>query len=316
MSYPTVSIGMPVYNGANYVRRSVQSLLAQDYEDFELLISDNASTDETESICRELAESDVRIRYFRNETNVGASRNYNKVFRLANGAFFKWAAHDDECHRTMLRRCVEVLERAPARVTMVYPLAELIDEQGKTLRPVLDRIESRDPRPHRRLARLLRSLSKCDPVFGLFKTEYLRKTRLIGPFFGADNVLLGELAMLGEIWELDEVLFRLREHRKRSMRANQSARARAAWYDPAAAQQSVVIPDWERMVWELLKSARRSSLPPEEKLRCCLVILGIHYWRRFKNAGGRMKSQLKASLGVGESGKRANAWARFLRRAN
>jgi len=315
MGHPTVSIGMPVYNGANYVRRSVQSLLAQDYEDFELLISDNASTDETESICRELAESDGRIRYFRNETNVGASRNYNKVFRLANGAFFKWAAHDDECHRTMLRRCVEVLERAPAQVTMVYPLAEMIDEQGKTLRPVLDRIESRDPRPHRRLARLLWSLSQCDPVFGLFKTEYLRKTQLIGSFFGADNVLLCELAMLGEIWELDEVLFRLRQHPGRSMRANQSARARAAWYDPAAAQQLVVIPDWERMVWELLKSAHRLSLPPEEKLRCCLVILGIHYWRRFKNAGGRMKSRLKASLGVGESGKRANAWARFLRRA-
>jgi glycosyltransferase involved in cell wall biosynthesis len=315
MGHPTVSIGMPVYNGANYVRRSVQSLLAQDYEDFELLISDNASTDETESICRELAESDGRIRYFRNETNVGASRNYNKVFRLANGAFFKWAAHDDECHRTMLRRCVEVLERAPAQVTMVYPLAEMIDEQGKTLRPVLDRIESRDPRPHRRLARLLWSLSQCDPVFGLFKTEYLRKTRLIGSFFGADNVLLCELAMLGEIWELDEVLFRLRQHPGRSMRANQSARARAAWYDPAAAQQLVVIPDWERMVWELLKSAHRLSLPPEEKLRCCLVILGIHYWRRFKNAGGRMKSRLKASLGVGESGKRANAWAGFLRRA-
>src|SRR5260221_3262529 len=315
MGHPTVSIGMPVYNGANYVRRSVQSLLAQDYEDFELLISDNASTDETESICRELAESDGRIRYFRNETNVGASRNYNKVFRLANGAFFKWAAHDDECHRTMLRRCVEVLERAPAQVTMVYPLAEMIDEQGKTLRPVLDRIESRDPRPHRRLARLLWSLSQCDPVFGLFKTEYLRKTQLIGSFFGADNVLLGELAMLGVILELDEVLFRSGEHRERSMRANQSARARAAWYDPAAAQQSVVMPDWERMVWELLKSAHRLSLPPEEKLRCCLVILGIHYWRRFKNAGGRMKSRLKASLGVGVSGKRANAWAGFLRRA-
>src|SRR5260370_2433857 len=98
MGHPTVSIGMAVYNGANYVRRSVQSLLAQDYEDFELLISDNASTDETESICRELAESDGRIRYFRNETNVGASRKYNKVCRLADGAFCTLAAHDYQCH--------------------------------------------------------------------------------------------------------------------------------------------------------------------------------------------------------------------------
>src|SRR5260370_42328257 len=127
MGHPRVSIGMPGYNGAKYVRRSVQSVLAQDYEDFELLISDNASTDETESICRELAERDGRIRYFRNERNVGASQNFNKVFRLASGTFFKWAAPDDGCHPTMLLRRVAVLERSPARGTMGYSLPGLID---------------------------------------------------------------------------------------------------------------------------------------------------------------------------------------------
>jgi glycosyltransferase involved in cell wall biosynthesis len=158
-----VSIGMPVFNGADFIRCSVQSILAQDYQDFELIIADNASTDETESICRELAERDPRIRYYRNDVNLGAARNYNKVFELARGEYFKWAAHDDECHPAMLRRCVEVLDRSPASVAMVYPLAELIDGQGKTLVAPLDRIESRDPRPHRRLARLLWSLNMCDP---------------------------------------------------------------------------------------------------------------------------------------------------------
>jgi glycosyltransferase involved in cell wall biosynthesis len=313
VSDPKVSIGMPVYNGANYLRSTVESILAQDYEDFELIIANNGSTDETESICRELAERDRRIRYFRNDTNIGASRNFNYLFRLARGRFFKWAAHDDECRPTMLSRCVGILERAPHRVVMVYPLAELIDEQGKTLRSPLDRIESRDPRPHRRLAHLLWSLSLCDPVFGLFKAEYLKKTQLIGPFFGADYVLLGELAMLGEIWEVSEVLFRLREHPGRSMEANRSSRARAIWYDPAATQQLFVMPDWERMVWELLKSAGRSPLSPMEKLRCCLVIPGMHYWRRFKSAGGRMKARLKASLGIGQEKDHTNAWTKLLR---
>jgi glycosyltransferase involved in cell wall biosynthesis len=294
MTSPTVSIGMPVYNGADYIRRSVESLLAQDYEDFELIISDNASTDETESICREFAATDARIRYYRNDTNVGASGNYNKTFKLARGKFFKWAAHDDECDRTMLSRCVEFLERAPDRVTMVYPLAELIDEQSKTLRSPLDRIESRDPRPHRRLAHLLWSLNMCDPVFGLYRTEQLRKTRLIGPFIGADNVMLGELVMMGEIWELNEVLFRLRAHSRRSMQANPNTRARTAWYDPTTAKKLFVLPDWEQMVWQLLKSASYSSLPHTERLRCCLAILGVHYWRRFKNAGGLLKRKAKA----------------------
>jgi glycosyltransferase involved in cell wall biosynthesis len=317
MNHPKVSIGMPVYNGANFIRLSVQSLMAQDYQDFELIISDNASTDETESICRELAESDGRIRYFRNDRNLGAAGNFNNVFRLARGRFFKWSSHDDECQPALIRRCVEVLERAPDRVTMVYPLAELIDEQGKTLRSPLDRIESRDPKPHRRLAQMLFSICWCDPVFGMFKAAYLRKTQLIGAFFGADIVLMAQLAMMGEIWEIEEVLFRLRAHAGRSTIANLSARERARWYDPATARQLFVMPCWERSVWELFKSIRRSSLPDAEKLRCCLTI--PRYYRsvvrrdasRMEN---RMKKWMKALLGIGENGNRANAWTRFLRR--
>jgi glycosyltransferase involved in cell wall biosynthesis len=289
---------MPVYNGADFIRHSIASILAQDYQDFELIICDNASTDETEAICRELAERDPRIRYYRNNRNIGAAGNYNRVFQLSRGEFFKWAAHDDECYPALVRRCVEFLDGAPASVAMVYPLAELIDERGVTLETPLDRIASSDARPHRRLARLLWSLNMCDPAFGMIRSDYLRRTRLIGPFFGADYVLLGELAMLGEIRELDEVLFRLRAHPKRSMKANRGARAQAAWYDPSAAYRRFVMPGWERMIWELLKSVRRSPLPPMETVRCGLAIVGTHYWRRFRNAGGRVKSGLKALLGM------------------
>jgi glycosyltransferase involved in cell wall biosynthesis len=299
---PKVSVGMPVFNGANFLRRSIGSVLAQEYQDLELIISDNGSTDETESICRELAARDSRIRYHRNAENVGAARNYNTVFHLARGQYFKWAAHDDECHPAMLRRCVEVLDQAHGSVTMVYPLAALIDEQGQTIESVLDRIASSDPRPHRRLGHLLWALNMCDPIFGLYKTEYLKRTQLIGPFCGADYVLLGELAMMGQIVELNEVLFHLRAHSRRSMQANATSRARTAWYDPAAATRRFVLPDWEQMVWALMKSAHRSDLPPAEKLRCCLVIPGVHYWRRFKNAGGRLKRRVKVSLGGAKGG--------------
>lgn len=309
LSEPLISIGMPVYNGANYIERSIASILAQDYDNIELIIADNASLDATQSICRQFAARDARIRYYRNETNIGAARNYNNVFALATGRYFKWAAHDDECHPQMIRRCVEVLERAPNSVTMVYPLAELIDEQGETLRSPLDRVESSDPRPHRRLARLLSSLNMCDPVFGLYKTEYLRRTRLIGPFFGADYVLLSELAMLGEIRELSDVLFRLRAHSQRSMQANTSTRSRTAWYDPTAAQRLLVAPAWERMVWELLKAANRSTLPAAERVRCCITVLSTHYWSRFKDSGGLMKRKLKARLNLTGKERRERALA-------
>ena len=296
MSIPRVSVGLPVYNGANFIRQAIESVLAQEYADWELLISDNASTDATEHICRGYASRDERICYHRNKTNLGAAGNYNQVFQLARGEFFRWAAHDDECHPGLLRSCVEALDRARASVTMVYPLGELIDEQGRTLAAPLDRIESHDPRPHRRLARVMWSLNMCDPAFGLIKASALRRTQLIGPFFGADYVLLGELAMLGEIQEVGQVLFRLRAHPKRSVKANPGARAREAWYDPAAARRWFVMPSWERMIWEMVKSAWRAPLPWAERWRCCVAAAGVHYWRRFRNTGGRIKDQIKAGL--------------------
>ena len=291
---PTVSVGLPVFNGSDFLPQAIRSLLNQDCDSFELIISDNGSTDDTQLICREAAASDARVRYHRNETNVGAARNYNKVFHLARGRYFKWAAHDDECHPAMLRRCVDVLDRAPSSVVMVYPLAELIDEHGRTLESTLDRIASGDPRPYRRLAHLLTSLNMCDPVFGVYRTHYLRRTGLIGSFFGADYVMLGELAMMGEILELDEHLFRLRAHTKRSMVANSNSRARTVWFDPAAATKLFIVPDWEQMVYGLLSAVRHSELSRADKLKCFATIPTVHYWRRFRAAGGRAKRRLRS----------------------
>src|SRR5262245_45018612 len=92
---PRVSIGLPIFNGEKYVAQAFDSILAQTYADFELIISDNASTDQTEAICQAYANRDRRIRYYRNNRNLGAAANYNRVFDLSTGVYFKWAAHDD-----------------------------------------------------------------------------------------------------------------------------------------------------------------------------------------------------------------------------
>jgi glycosyltransferase involved in cell wall biosynthesis len=286
-----VSIGMPVYNGANYIRRSSESILDQDYQDLELIISDNGSSDETESICRELAEMDKRIRYYRNETNLGAARNYNRVFELARGNYFKWAAHDDECSPSLVRRCVETFENGPAQLMMVYPSGEMIDEQSKPLFTPLDRTDVREPEPDRRLARLLPSMQFCDTAFGMFKTESLKKTRLIGCFFGADLVLLAETAMQGEIWQLDEVLFHQRSHPGRAMTANRTARERVAWFNPAAVNQMFVLGDWEQLGWQLFRAVGRSSLPTQDKLKCYLVVQ-----KYYQSLRPDLKCKMKAVL--------------------
>ena len=103
MSTPKlVSIGLPVFNGDAYLEAAVDSLLSQDYKSIEVIISDNGSTDRTEEICRAYAKADARIRFYRNKDNMGAAQNYNRVFALSRGKYFKWQAVDDKCHPEFL----------------------------------------------------------------------------------------------------------------------------------------------------------------------------------------------------------------------
>src|SRR6185295_20414870 len=100
---PRVSIGLPVFNGEQLLRQAVDSLLAQTFSDFELVISDNGSTDGTEAICREYAARDSRIRYLREPENRGGSWNFSRLPPLARGEYFRWSCHDDICEPTHLR---------------------------------------------------------------------------------------------------------------------------------------------------------------------------------------------------------------------
>src|SRR6266850_1186232 len=129
---PRVSIGLPVYNGERYVEETLDSLLAQTYEDFELIICDNDSGDRTQEICQSYAAKDRRIRYGRNPTNLGAAKNYRLTFELSSGEYFRWATCDDLFAPTSLERCIEVLDRELSTV-LVYPKTKLIDDRGRII---------------------------------------------------------------------------------------------------------------------------------------------------------------------------------------
>lgn len=119
---PKVSIGMPVYNGMQFIREAVDSLLAQTYTDFELVISDNASTDGTEAICREYAAKDSRIRYVRQAENRGAAANFQFVLEEAKGEYFKWMAYDDYLAPQFIELIVEYLHRNQDVVSCISDL--------------------------------------------------------------------------------------------------------------------------------------------------------------------------------------------------
>jgi glycosyltransferase involved in cell wall biosynthesis len=106
---PLVSIGMPVYNGERFIQQAVDSLLAQDYKYFELIISDNASADRTADICKSYAAKDARVRYYHNEENSGPVANFNRVLECAGGEYFMWAACDDLWEPTYISTLLQSL---------------------------------------------------------------------------------------------------------------------------------------------------------------------------------------------------------------
>jgi glycosyltransferase involved in cell wall biosynthesis len=278
MKPPKISIGLPVYNGQVYLGGAIQSILEQSYRDFELIISDNASTDGSEEICRKYAAQDPRIRYFRNEKNIGAAPNHNRVFELSTGEFFKWAAHDDLYPKQMLERCIEVLEKAPESVSLVYSQAEMINESGVSLGIKSDPVEKRDPRPSARLAQLLLNIREYNATYGLMRSKFVRQTRLEGSFPYSDKVFLAELALLGELWEIREPLLYLRAHAGRSTFANTNPDALREWYDPVEAKKAAVVPLKTRADLEIVRSVWRLRLPLGERILCFAVALALPCW--------------------------------------
>jgi len=273
-SSPRVSIGLPVYNGEKYLARALHSLVSQDFEDFELIVSDNASTDSTEAICRELAAKDRRIRYYRNETNIGATKNYNRVFELAHGEFFKWASHDDECHSSLVRRCVEQFDQASPSTVLVYPKADIIDDLGQVKEPSLDQIDSPSRWPHIRLAKVIWWVVFANALWGVVRSTALRRTRLMG-VLEADLVLLTELALQGQLIEIPEVLYWQRRHAGSAIPSAASEEALLAWHDPERAKERILLPHWVRAYLEYLKGVQHAQLSVGNRILCSATVPSV-----------------------------------------
>lgn len=227
-SRPWVSIGLPVYNGEDYLEDAIAAFLRQTFTDFELIISDNASSDRTEAICRSFAAQDPRIRYYRNAENIGAAENFNRVVHLAGGKYFKWAAHDDLCEPTFLERCVEVLDSDPS-VVLCSTEVGCIDWAGTIINPKRDvprHLHSWDP-VERFRAIVLHTFWSYE-IFGLIRLDVLRKTQLQRANYGTDRVILAELSLHGRFIQVPETLFFRRFHLKQST-CLQSKQQRMQW---------------------------------------------------------------------------------------
>ncbi len=234
---PRVSIGVPVYNGARYLGEALESLLQQTYEDIEIIISDNASTDATEEIATSFAARDSRVRYHRLPENIGAAANFTRVLDLARGEYFRWAAADDLSAPEFIERCVSVLDREPD-VVQAYPRVKLIDECGAVIREYHDNLHIVAERPSDRYIQVLERIGLCNAIYGVMRTSVLRKMPPLGAFEGSDIPWQAEIALHGKIWEVPEYLFFRRMHR--DAQSSMSTDARQLHYDPESAGKPVM----------------------------------------------------------------------------
>jgi glycosyltransferase involved in cell wall biosynthesis len=270
MTAPRVTMGMPVRNGEAYLEEALPSLLKQTFADFELIISDNASTDRTQVICGDYASMDRRIRYHRNPVNVGFCRNQNSVIEAATGEFFLLTHHDDVRSPEYLSRTLAVLDADPS-VVVSYTKTRDIDERGRPLPRQDPPLRLAVPDARVRFRDVIRMDHICEPDFGLTRLDVLRRTRLHGDYADSDRVLLAELALYGRFHQVPDYLFFRRAHAQQSTALAPDRQTRTVWFNPAYAGK-LVFPHF-RQLREYLAVLRRVPIGWRDRASCLLAML-------------------------------------------
>jgi glycosyltransferase involved in cell wall biosynthesis len=274
---------MPVYNGESFLRDALESLLGQTFGDFELIISNNASTDRTEEICRTYAAGDSRIRYYRNDKNLGGGWNHNRVLELAKAQYFKWATHDDLCAPTFLEACVTALDQDHTAV-LSHPRTQFIDESGSCVANYELELDTESSVVSQRFRDLVMSYHQCYQIYGVIRRSVLEKTGPMGNFVHGDGILLAHIALFGTYHKIPECLFYSRRHPGQSSRTLPSRlRTRrfrltnrvnglpcAEWWDPSK-KRKLAFPQW-RQLTEYCRCIRNSPLSLRDRASCYAVL--------------------------------------------
>lgn len=266
---PRLSIGLPVYNGEEYLPEALDALLDQSYEDFELIISDNASTDGTADICRRYEARDPRVRYVRQPRNIGAAPNHNFVLWEARGALFKWASHDDLYARNLLARCVDALDRYPG-VVLASCYSAMIDASGELVDAAVRYPRTTGSMRASERFRALLFATGGDDDYGIIRTDVLRRVPPTGSYYHADRTLVAELALHGRFHRVPETLYFRRDVPNRAGRPRQKVRSWCVIHDPRRANRfrHPTVRLLAEYVWAFADAIRRAPLSARDKWEC------------------------------------------------
>lgn len=280
---PTVSIGLAVFNGEKYLTEAIDSILAQTYTDFELIISDNASKDRTGEICRQYAAQDSRIRYFCNPSNIGGVNNENLTFELSQGKYFRLMAHDDLLAPELIAQSVEILESNPD-VVLCYSDIAVIDSEGKQFK-IINADVGNEEHSYQRFRQLASQEHRCEATYALTRADVLRQMQLQLNYSDSDRNFLADLSLRGKFYKINQPLFYKRYHPERSIEVYEDRYQRMAWFDPQINESnlpySCYFMYW-RQVFHFYSIVTRAPINIHHKIICYLHLIKWLRYRRKK----------------------------------
>ena len=269
ISTPRLTLGLPVYNGERFLAQSLDALLAQTYTDFELIISDNASSDRTSEIAKQYQSVDARIRYFRHDQNRGSTFNHNFAIGPARGELFKWVSDDDLYAPELLQRCINALDSRP-ELALAHSWTAFIDEESKITERAQYGLTTDVPDPVERFRSVLYT-DGGDDMYGVMRMSILRQIRPFNSYHWADRTFVAELALHGPFHNEADYLYLRRDHPMRtSALGRNDIRLRCSRLDPARANR------WRHPLVRLMaeyvlgfaSAVRRAPLSPQDRRRC------------------------------------------------
>jgi hypothetical protein len=304
---PRVALGMTLYNNARHLREAMDSLLAQTYAGFRLVLLDDASSDETGAVAREYENRDERVRYFRHSSRQGMVATWREVADLAarecpTAEYFAWVSDHDRWQRRWLERLVAELDGFPEAV-LAYPITRRMDASGdeRFKGPRLFDTAG-DADLQRRWARFCREgVGAGDMVYGLMRLPALRRAGVFRPVLRPDRLLVAELTLAGRIRQAPEVLWFRRDPGTSSVE-----RQRMSLFVAGQEPPGFWLPPWvqhARVLWRVYAAAVPPPLPISRARWAAMLLryMTTFGWRHLR------KSESSRSIGRGID---AVVWAR------
>ena len=277
-----MSTGLPVFNAQRYLAAALDSHLSQSYEDFELMVSDNGSTDGTQDICEDYARRDARIRYLRYDQNKGLSWNHSNALAQSRGHYFRWGAADDLLGDGLLSELVEILD-GDAGIVLCSPRVSNIDADGIVTGTVVRSLDLQSADPLDRINAVLTRTYQMVYPQGLMRRESLMSTSRRWTYFGWDFILLFELALRGRITETERSILLRRLHQGQASRVQRDVSQGMKTIEPTF-HGRLLLPHW-RWTLERLRAAIDAPVSSVDRRRALSLTLRHAWWTRKELVG-------------------------------